>query len=345
MTSKTKKIIKYVAITLLALVTALGVFVFIMYNTLIKPNTNLKERVTYSLYIHTDATFDDVVKTLEKDSVLLNINSFVNVSKREEYDNNVKPGRFLINEGMNNRQIVRVLSGGLQSPVNVTFSYSRYLEKIASKVSKQIEADSASIMDKYNDDSFIKSLDIKGRSKYTLVVPNTYEFYWNTSAEGFWKRMKLESDRFWNESRLKKAEMTGLTVDEVVTLASIVELETSKNDEKARIAGVYMNRLKKGIPLQADPTLAYLIDWNAKRILNQHKQIDSPYNTYMYKGLPPGPICFPATATIDAVLNYEVHNYLYFCAKSDFSGYHSFSTTYTQHLLNAKSYHDALNGR
>ena len=150
MTSKTKKIVKYVTISLLALVIGAGVFVYIMYNTLIKPNTNLKERVTYSLYIHSDATFDDVVKTLEQDSVLLNINSFVNVSKQQEYDNNVKPGRFLIHEGMNNRQMVRVLSGGLQSPVKVTFSYSRYLEKIASKVSKQIEADSASIMNKYN---------------------------------------------------------------------------------------------------------------------------------------------------------------------------------------------------
>jgi UPF0755 protein len=176
-----------------------------------------------------------------------------------------------------------------------------------------------------------------------MFIPNTYEFYWNTSAEKFVEKMAEEYKNFWNEDRKAKAEKMGLTQSEVSTLASIVEQETQKNDEKARIAGVYINRINIGMPLQADPTVVFAVgDFTIKRVLNSHLRIDSPYNTYLYAGLPPGPICIPSVSSIDGVLNYEKHNYLYFCAKEDFSGYSNFASTLSQHNVNAQKYHRAL---
>jgi UPF0755 protein len=179
-----------------------------------------------------------------------------------------------------------------------------------------------------------------------MFIPNTYEFFWNTSAEGFMERMHREYLAFWNENRLARLAEIRLSKAEVVALASIIEMETSRNDEKAKIAGVYMNRLRIGMRLQADPTLVFAHgDFTIRRVLNRHKEIDSPYNTYRYAGLPPGPISFPSISSIDAVLNYESHNYFYFAAREDFSGYHNFSRTYQQHLVNARRYHRALNER
>ena len=206
-----------------------------------------------------------------------------------------------------------------------------------------IEADSADIAALLKDEETAKKYGFNKQTFCSMFIPNTYEFWWNTSAEEFVQRMADEYKKFWNDDRKAKANELGLSQSQVSTLASIVESETQKNDEKARIAGVYINRLKKDWLLQADPTVVFAAgDFTIKRILNKHLEINSPYNTYKYKGLPPGPICIPSTTSIDAVLNYEHHNYMYFCAKEDFSGYHNFATTNAQHEANARRYHDAL---
>jgi UPF0755 protein len=197
-----------------------------------------------------------------------------------------------------------------------------------------------------NDTAYISSFGFSSDNFLAMFLPDTYEFWWNTTADQFMQRMKTEYEKFWNQERNQKAVKTGLTTAEVSILASIVEKETSQNDEKPILAGIYMNRINKGMPLQADPTLIYAIgDFSISRVLNIYKEIDSPYNTYKFKGLPPGPICLPSKASIDAVLNYSRHGYLYFCARDDFSGYHAYAVTYQQHMVNARKFQKELNRR
>ncbi|MCK9303641.1 MAG: endolytic transglycosylase MltG, partial [Bacteroidales bacterium] len=250
-----------------------------------------------------------------------------------------------LENGMSNERVLTILSLALQTPVNVVINPARDAYTIASRVGKQLEADSAALIAKYFDTAFIKSLGYDTTNAYCLIIPNTYEFYWTTDASQFWERMRTESDKFWKK-REQKFDDVKLTKEEVVTLASIVERETQKNDEKKLIAGVYMNRLQKRMRLEADPTLVYIANQeNIRRVLNRHKNIDSPYNTYKYAGLPPGPIWIPSVASIDAVLDYEDHEYLFFCAKDDFSGCHAFAKSYAQHKVNAKKFQKALNDR
>jgi UPF0755 protein len=227
--------------------------------------------------------------------------------------------------------------------LNVTFNNVRTKEDLAGKVSKYLVADSLSILNLFTDENQIKKFGFTKETYSAMFIPDTYEFYWTTSAEGFADRMKLEFEKFWNMERREKAEELKLTPIEVTILASIVQAETAKNDELKRVAGLYINRLNRGIFLQADPTVKYAVgDYSLKRILNVHLEIDSPYNTYKYAGLPPGPINFPETSAINAVLNYEKHKYLYMCAKEDFSGYHNFSATLAEHNRNAAKYRAAL---
>jgi UPF0755 protein len=231
----------------------------------------------------------------------------------------------------------------LQTPLNVTFNNVRTKEDLAGKVSKYLVADSLSILNLFSNESLIQKYGFTTETFRTMFIPDTYEFYWTTSAEEFAERMKSEYDKFWNAERRKKAEEINLTPAEITTLASIVQAETAKKEEQNRIAGLYMNRLKNGQLLQADPTVKYAVgDFSLKRILNVHLHIDSPYNTYKNAGLPPGPINFPETTAIDAVLNFERHNYLYMCAKEDFSGYHNFAVTLDEHNRNAAKYRREL---
>jgi UPF0755 protein len=225
----------------------------------------------------------------------------------------------------------------------VIFNGARTTNNIAEVVSRQIEADSSSIMRLLEDSSYMSTFGLRPEEAMLLFIPNTYEMWWTTTAEQFLERMDVEHRAFWSENRRVKAETMGMSEKEIVTLASIVEKETNKNDEKATIAGVYINRIKKGWKLQADPTLIYALqDYSIKRVLNSHKTVDSPYNTYMYAGLPPGPICIPGIPSIDAVLNYEDHNYMFFCASADMSGYHTFSKTIREHNRNARAYQKEL---
>jgi UPF0755 protein len=268
------------------------------------------------------------------------------VAKKKDFAQNIKTGRYLLKKGMNSNVIVNMLKGGLQAPLNVTFNNVRTKEELAGKISKYLIADSLSILNLFSDSTLISKNGFTAETFKTMFIPNTYQFYWTTSADEFAERMKTEYNKFWNADRRLKAENLQLSLPEVTTLASIVQAETVKKDEQPRIAGLYLNRLRKGQLLQADPTVKYAVgDFTLKRILNIHLQIESPYNTYKYAGLPPGPINFPETTSIDAVLNYEKHNYVYMCAKEDFSGYHNFSVTFDEHSRNAAKYRRELDKR
>ena len=340
MSTKKKILITFLVIFLLLLV--VGVWIgFKAYNYAFSPNVKA-EAETY-VYIPTGSSYDNVIEILKASGLVIDIESFEKVAKYKGYGDKVIPGKYKLTDGMSNNDLVNMLRNGKQTPVNVTFISVRSLEILAGKVCVNIEADSSEIVALLKDESVAAKYGFNSRTFCSMFIPNTYEFYWNTSAEEFVQRMADEYKKFWNDDRKAKANALGLSQSQVTTVASIVECETQKNDEKARIAGVYINRLKKDWLLQADPTVVYAVgDFGLKRILKKHLEIDSPYNTYKYKGVPPGPICIPSTKSIDAVLNYEHHNYMYFCAKEDFSGYHNFAVTNAQHEANARRYHDAL---
>jgi len=298
----------------------------------------------FVLYIPANSTFEQVTDSLTTHKVLGSLKAFQWVAKHKDYPKIVKTGRYLLKKGSNTNTVVNMLKGGLQTPLNVTFNNVRTEEELAGKVGKYLQTDSLSILNLFANTQLIDSFGFTPVTFKTMFLPNTYEFYWTTTAKEFALRMKKEYDRFWNTERRTKAEELKLSLPEVSTLASIVQAETAKKDEQKRIAGLYINRLQRGQLLQADPTVKYAVgDFSLKRILNVHLQTDSPYNTYLHAGLPPGPINFPETTTIDAVLNYEKHNYLYMCAKEDFSGYHNFAVTLNEHNRNAAKYRAALN--
>lgn len=319
---------------------------YTFYRKVFAPNTVLKHHAVEFIYIPTGSTFVDVLRILQKEDLLRNSESFTWVAEQMDYKKNVKPGKYQVKSRMSNKDLISLLRSGKQTPVKVTFNNVRTVEQLAGTVSKRIEADSNSIVNFFRDEYIQKTYSFTPQNSMSVLIPNTYEMYWNTSAKEFFERMAKEYKKFWTDTRKQKAKDIKLSQTEVSTLASIVEQETRKNDEKNMVAGVYMNRYTKGWRLEADPTLVYALgDFTVRRVLSAYKEIDSPYNTYMYTGLPPGPICIPSISSIDAVLNYSKHNYMFFCAKDDFSGYHSFAKTYNDHLLNARRFQKALNRR
>jgi UPF0755 protein len=247
---------------------------------------------------------------------------------------------------MNNKELVLLLRSGKQTPVRLTLNNIRLKENLAGLVSGSLEIDSAEFLELILDDETMKPYGLDGENSLSLFIPNTYEFYWNTPAEKFLEKMGKEYNKFWNEQRRNQAKSIGLTPSKVSVLASIVEQETKQIDEKDEVAGVYMNRIRKGWKLEADPTLVFALgDFTVRRVLNAYKQIDSPYNTYLYQGLPPGPICMPSVSSVDAVLNYTRHDFLFFCASVDSPGFHCFAKTYEQHKVNARKFQKELNKR
>ena len=325
---------------MLAIAASIG---FMYYNYIFSPNVKIDNAAGTLIFIPTNSSFEDVTDTLEKNKILTDIDGFKWVAERKKYTDNIKPGCYTVKNGMSNNDLINLLRSGIQTPVKVTFNNIRTLPQLAGHISKRIEPDSLQLIKLISDSSVIKSYGFNEATFIAMFLPNTYEFYWTTTAKGFLDRMHKEYKAFWNKNRIDKAKATGLTPVEVSTLASIVDEETVKNDEKPVVAGLYLNRLKKGIRLQADPTVKYAIgDFTVKRILNKDLTIDSPYNTYMYAGLPPGPIRIPSIQGIEAVLNYKKHKYLYMCAKEDFSGYHNFATTLKQHNIYAARYRRAL---
>lgn len=320
-----------------------GGWLFHYYQKFFQPNVTPGEHSPAFLYIPTGADFKAVTGLLESHHYVRDLKSFEWVAEIKKYDLKVRPGKYRIAEGMNNNELVNLLRSGKQEPVRLMFQNIRTPEELAGKVGEQIEGDSLSILRLLKDPAYLKGYEVEPATVFTLFIPNTYEFLWNTSADQFIQRMYREHQKFWNENRITQMSREGLDITGVIILASIVEKETAKNSEKPVIAGVYLNRLRKGWPLQADPTLIYAWnDYTIKRVLNIHKEINSPYNTYKYTGLPPGPICLPSVSSIDAVLNYNKNNYMYFCAKEDLSGFHNFAVTLAEHNRNAERYQAAL---
>ncbi|MCD4772185.1 MAG: endolytic transglycosylase MltG [Bacteroidales bacterium] len=335
---------KFIIYILGLLIIAALIIGYLLYNVIYKSNVWLNEKEQLAIYIPTNSNFNNVKSILYEHGVIINRKNFEWLAKQKTYPGNIKAGKFLIKEGMSNDKLINLLRSGINEPVQLIFNNIRTKKQLAEKISEQIEADDESILSLLNDTSYIKKFGLTSHTITTIFIPNTYEFFWNTNAKQFIERIYSESKKFWTDERINKANELNMTTIEVITLASIIEQETSKNDEKPVIAGVYINRLNKNWRLQADPTLIFALgDYGIKRVLNEHKEIDSPYNTYKIRGLPPGPICIPSIASIDAVLNYEKNNYLYFCAKDDLSGYHSFAKTNAQHVRNARAYQKALN--
>lgn len=332
---------KYIIPSAILIIIVAIIIVSITYKKIYKPNINW---YSHYLYIPTGSDYSDVIQILERDSILKNIRSFKWLAEKKNYPNHVYPGRYRLDSLMNNNDLIDKLRSGFQDPVNVIYNSIRTREQLAEKISKQIEPDSLILIKLLYNDSIIVNYGLKQETFTCIFLPNTYEFWWNTSAEKFIDRMYREYQRFWNDERKRKAAILNLTPEEVTTLASIVDEETYYSEEMPRVAGVYINRLRRRMHLQADPTLKFALgDFSIKRVLNVHKQIDSPYNTYKRYGLPPGPISIPSISAIDAVLNYESHSYLYFCAKPDFSGSHNFSKRLSQHNVYAREYQKALN--
>lgn len=258
----------------------------------------------------------------------------------------VKPGRYKIEPNMSVIRVARMLKLGEQVPVNVTFNNIRTIPQLAGKISSQLDIDSLELQNYLFSNESYEKYGVDSTTMLSIFIPNTYELYWSSSAESFTDRMFNEYKNFWTKERLAKLKRCNLTRVEAITLASIVYEETKQRDEMPRVAGVYLNRLRIGMPLQADPTVKYALqDFAIKRVLNKHLEYDSPYNTYLYRGLPPSPISMPSIAAIDGVLNAEKHSYLYFCARPTFDGYHNFATSYSEHLNNAKAYTNELNRR
>lgn len=340
-----KKIL--LAIVALGLI-GLGVFSYYIYDAVFTPNTAFNnEKAT--IFIPTDATFQEVKERLEP--LIEDIESFEAVAVRKKYVGNIKPGKYSIKKGMTNNDIINTLRS-MNEPIRVSFNNQERLENLAGRISRQIEADSISLVKAFKDQEFLKNHGFNLNTAIGMYIPNSYEFFWNTSAEAFRERMFKEYNSFWEGNRNEKAKAIGLSRDQVMSLAAIVQKETAKVDERKRVAGVYMNRINKGMKLEADPTLIYALkksknnfDLVIKRVLNKDKLIVSKYNTYMYTGVPPGPIMMPDISSIDAVLNYEQHDYIFFCADVNNFGYHKFAKTLAQHNRNASEYRKWINNQ
>jgi len=333
----------FFALFIVVFTTVLSSFAFYFYQVIYTPNI-LVDQDDRLVAIPSGSSFKDVQNILEKNEYVNDLISFSFLAKLMSYDEQIKPGMYLLKSEMTNKEAITLLRSGNQTPVSITFNNIRTLEELAPRITSNIELKPAELSQIMNDEETYKKYGFDANNFISMFIPNTYKVYWTITAKELLDRMKWEYDRFWDDERESKAERINLSLQEVSTLASIVKAESQKKNERPTIAGLYINRLEGNIPLQADPTLVYATgDFNIRRVLNKHKKIDSPYNTYKNKGLPPGPINMPDINAIDAVLNYEDHNYLYMCAKPDFSGYHVFSSTLREHNIHARRFQQALN--
>lgn len=301
---------------------------------------------TTYIYIDSDDSADSVYAKLENVAASASLTGLRTLARHYDYDNNIRTGRYAIEPGVNPIQVFRMLKNGRQKPMMLTIPECRTMEQMAARLSAKIMIDSTTIANALLSNETCQRVGYDTCTIACLFVPNTYEVYWDISISKLLDRMKSEHDKFWTTERKQKAHNLGLEPNQVSTLASIIDEETANNDEKPMIAGMYLNRLKTGMPLQADPTVKFALkDFSLKRIYHNHLQVESPYNTYKNTGLPPGPIKVASIKGIDAVLNSVNHHYLYMCAKEDFSGTHNFAVTYQEHLKNAARYAKALNER
>jgi UPF0755 protein len=333
---------------ILLLITGMLLLAFIvagiyLYNMVFQPFS-----LTETAYIHInrEESYEKVVRQLKEEAGLPSEKIFRLLAERMNYPNRVKTGRYAIEDGMTMPDVIRRLRSGNQTPVSLTFNNMRTGENLAGRIAQQLMIDSLSLLNVLNDPANAEKFGFDKQTFISMFIPNTYEVYWDTSIDNLLKRMKREYDLFWNEERKEKAGKIGLTPVQVSTLASIVEEEATYADEYPIVAGLYLNRLNRGMRLEADPTVKFAVgDFSLRRILYRHLEVESPYHTYRHSGLPPGPIRIPSIRAIEATLSPTQHRYLFMCAKDDLSGRHNFATTHAEHARNAAAYQRALNMR
>ena len=342
MKSNIKKVLALAIIILVVIIGYLGYTIYgKVYGTI-----KLTDDSGYYLFIPTGTNLEQLTDILFEEGIIEDYNGFLWLARKKNLTRHLNPGRYHLKQELTKNDLVNLIRTGNQSSVKVVFNNLRTPGQLAGVIAKQIEVDSISLQNLFADEEYLQERNWNQQTLPALFIPNTYEFFWNTSAEGFFNRMQKEYDSFWTEEKLSKSKALGLTPVEVVTLASIVDEETYRDEELPKIADLYLNRLKKRYRLQADPTIKFAKgDFAMTRVLRKDLIIDSPYNTYKYYGLPPGPISIPSIDAINAVLNPERDGYLYMCAKEDFSGYHNFAKTLQEHNRNARKYQNALNKR
>ena len=338
---------KIITIAAVVLITLLMIYGFVLLNQIFSANTKFEDKEVY-VYVPTDSKYEDVQKILAP--YVEKMDRFDLVANKRGYDDNVIPGRFLLTKGMNSYALVKTMR--LNSAVKLAFNNQERVEDLAGRVGSQIEGDSVSLLKSFKDSIFLKENGFNEDNVIAMFIPNTYEIYWNTTAVKFRDKMIKEYRNFWTKERIAKAEKQGLTPVEATTLASIVHKESVKKDERPRIAGVYLNRLRAGMPLQADPTVIFAMKKKSndfeqviKRVFYNDLTMNHPYNTYMNTGLPPGPIAMPDITALEAVLNPEKNDYIYFCASVERFGYHEFAVTLEEHNKNAKKYSEWINSQ
>jgi UPF0755 protein len=340
---KNRKVLIY----LLVIVSTLAAtFSFYFWQVATSANLNVDGKKTFVLYIPEKSTYQTVMDTLRKHKIINDEVSFGFMTKRMNYREKIRVGRYEIPPNSSNKKIISKLRSGNQDPLKLTFNNVRTKQDLIKKIGNKLLFDPQELLEKLNDSTICKEYGFNSETIMCMFLPDTYFIFWDISTDDFLKRMHLEYNNFWNEDRKNKAREIQISPTQVGVMASIVQSETNKVDEMPVVAGVYINRIAQNMPLQADPTVKFAVgDFTLKRILTKHLSINSPYNTYRNTGLPPGPIALPERNALNAVLNYQKHNYTYFCAKEDFSGYHNFASTYAEHLKNADKYQDALNQR
>ncbi|OQC36194.1 MAG: putative aminodeoxychorismate lyase [Bacteroidetes bacterium ADurb.Bin041] len=327
----------------LLLLLAVGIIVWI-YGVFYRPN--VLDGQSRHIYLYEEDDFDSLLQQLKDKNLLRDERSFKKAADYYDYPRQMHSGHYVLEAGMNNKRALQILRLGLQQPVRIRFHNLRKVEQLAGLLSKQVMADSLSLLEIFYDRVWLDSLGLTAETLPALFIPDTYEVWWNSSPEKLMQLFSRSYRQFWNEERRAKAEALGLSPVEVSVLASIIEEESNVKDEWPVIAGLYLNRLRRGMYLQACPTVKFALnDFSIQRVLTEHTEVVSPYNTYLHLGLPPGPIRIPQKSSLLAVLDAEKHNYLYMCAKDDFSGRHYFSSSLAEHNRYAQKYHRALNQR
>ena len=317
---------------------------FWAYRMVLASNFSIKE-TTY-VYVDSQKNFNDLCNQLKDSASCKSLASFKQLAYLIGYPDKMKTGRYAIEPGTGNLRLLKNLIGGLQSPIRITFNNIRLRTDLAQRLDDQLMVTKDELLTRFADSAYCAELGFTTETIQCMFIPNTYELYWDITPDNFMKRMQKEYKAFWTADRLAKAAKIGITPVQVSVLASIVEEETAKADEMGMVAGLYLNRLQINMPLQADPTVKYAVgDVTLKRIMFEHLQVESPYNTYKHTGLPPGPIRVPSIKGINSVLNHDQHNYIYMCAKEDFSGRHNFASTLAEHAKNANRYRAELNRR
>ncbi len=340
---KNRKVLAYL---LVAVSTIAATLAFYFWQVAYSPNLNVDGKQKFVLYVPKNSTYESLLDTLRTHKVITDEVAFGFMTKRMGLRESLKSGRYEIKPNSANKEIISKIRSGNQDPVKLTFNNVRTKDDFIKKIGTKLDFDSNLLLEKIKNEEECAKYGFTSETIMCMFLPDTYFVYWDSSVDDFLKRMNSEYKKFWNEKRLSQAQAISMTPIQVGVMASIVQSETNKPDEMPRVAGVYVNRIATGMPLQADPTVKFAVgDFSLKRILTKHLSVSSPYNTYRNTGLPPGPIALPEHVALDAVLDYEKHNYTYFCAKEDFSGYHNFAATYTEHLKNADIYQAALDAR